>query len=101
MANSDHESSRMKNRQTRKASGRASALRVCHTIASTTNFKSRCPPCRMALRAAFEKCEQFTMHLRRLRYLLCLAPKSHGLIGCRRIPLRFGPCRLYAGRALV
>ena len=30
----------------------------------------------MAVRAAFEKCEQFKMHLRRLGYLLCLAPAS-------------------------
>ena len=35
----------------RKASGRASALRVSHTIAPTASFKTRCPPCRIAVRA--------------------------------------------------
>jgi hypothetical protein len=45
----------MRNMKTRKASGRASALRVGHTIAQTANFKTRNDPCRIAVRADPEK----------------------------------------------
>ena len=41
--------------KTGKASGRASALRVGHTIAPTPNFKTRFDPCRIAVRADLEK----------------------------------------------
>ena len=59
---SQHELSgqRMMRMKTRKASGRASALRVGHTIAPTANFKTRIEPCRIAARDDLEKCEQFT-----------------------------------------
>ena len=40
---------------TRKASGRASALRVNRATPSTTIFKTRCQPCRIAVRAGSEK----------------------------------------------
>ena len=46
--------------KTRKASGWASALRVGHTIAPTSNFKTRFDPCRIVMLADLEKCEQFT-----------------------------------------
>ena len=39
-----------------QASGRASALRG--NLTSTTNFKTRIKPCRIAVRAVHEKCEQ-------------------------------------------
>ncbi len=42
---------RMRNMKTHQASGRASALRVGHTIAPTANFKTRSDPCRIAVRA--------------------------------------------------
>ena len=50
----------MRNMKTRKASGRASALRVDHTITPLANFKTRIKPCGIAVRADLEKCERFT-----------------------------------------
>jgi hypothetical protein len=46
------------------ASGRASALRVNHT--STAHFKTRITPCRIAVRADHEKCEQITKNGREI-----------------------------------
>ena len=46
--------------KTLKASGRASALRVNRSTASTTTFKTRFEPSRIAVRADLEKCEPFT-----------------------------------------
>ncbi len=45
--------------KTHQASGRASALRVGHTLAPTANFKTRFDPCRIVVCADLEKCEQF------------------------------------------
>ena len=50
----------MKRMKTHPASGRASALRVNRATASTTNFKTRFDPCRIAVRAGIEKSGQFS-----------------------------------------
>ena len=55
--------------KTRTASGWASTLRVCHTIAPTANFKTRFDPCRIAVLADIEKSEQFTKHRTRGTYI--------------------------------
>ena len=49
---------RMIRMTTKQASGWASALRV--NLTSTTRFKTRLKPCRIAVRADHEECERFT-----------------------------------------
>ena len=88
---SQHELSgqRMMRMKTRKASGRASALRVGHTIAPTANFKTRFDPCRIAVRADLEKCEQFASNRPRGSEICTSSGDQQSRIPSRgRLPLR-------------
>ena len=92
----------MRNMKTHQASGRASALRDDQTIALDSNFKTRIKPCRIAVRADLEKCQQFTKNRPRGSDICTLSGDQQSRISSRgRLPLRLTEHRTLAAKLRI